>query len=104
MKITYSCVTLNEPEGFPPDVFTVTGIICVFDVINRCLLQRKPMIITTNISKAAMEKAPDLEERRIYDRILDVCAPICFNGENFRKAEAAQTTENAAQLIGVTQN
>ncbi len=51
-----------------------------------------------------MEKATDLEERRIYDRILDVCTPMRFNGENFRKTEAAQTMENAAQLIGGTRN
>ncbi len=79
---------------------TSFGKECVFDVINRRLLQRKPMIVTTNISLDAMKKATDLEERRIFDRILVACAPICFNGENFRKANAAKTMENAAQLIG----
>ncbi len=79
---------------------TSFGKECVFDVINRRLLLRKPMIVTTNISLDAMKKATDLEERRIYDRILVACAPMRFNGENFRKAEAAQTMENAAQLIG----
>ncbi len=83
---------------------TSFGKECVFDVINRRLLQRKPMIITTNIAKSAMEKATNLEERRIYDRILVACAPMRFNGENFRKADAVQTMENAAQLIGGTQN
>ncbi len=83
---------------------TSFGKECVFDVINRRLLQRKPMIITTNIAKSAMEKATDLEERRIYDRILVACAPMRFNGENFRKAEAVQTMKNAAQLIGMNTN
>ena len=83
---------------------TSFGKECVFDVINRRLLQRKPMIVTTNISLDAMKKATDLEERRIYDCILVACAPMRFNGENFRKANAAQTMNNAAQLIGGTQN
>lgn len=83
---------------------TSFGKECVFDVFNRRLLQRKPMIVTTNISLDAMKKATDLEERRIYDRILVACAPMRFNGENFRKVEAAQTMKNAAQLIGSTQN
>ncbi len=78
---------------------TSFGKECVFDVINRRLLQRKPMIVTTSISLDAMKKATDLEERRIYDRRLAACAPMRFNGENFRKAEAAETMKNASALL-----
>ncbi len=83
---------------------TSFGKECVFDVINRRLLQRKPMIVTTNISLDAMKKAPDLEERRIYDRILDVCAPICFNGENFRKANHIATKQKATDILNDIDN
>ena len=36
------------------------------------------MIITTNIPLTVMQKATDLDDRRIYDRILEVCVPVVF--------------------------
>ena len=78
---------------------TSYGKECVFDVVNRRLLSVKPMIITTNITLSAMQKATDLDDRRIYDRILEVCVPILFNGENFRKGNAAEHLKKAAELL-----
>ena len=77
---------------------TSYGKECVFDVVNRRLLSGKPMIITTNITLSAMQKATDLDDRRIYDRILEVRVPILFNGENFRKGNAAENLKKAAEL------
>ena len=57
------------------------------------------MIITTNIPIATMQKAASLDERRIYDRILEVCVPIRFDGENFRMGNANHNLEKAAQLL-----
>ena len=76
----------------------------VFDVINNRWLSRKPMIITTNISLSAMQKAADLEDRRIYDRILEVCVPIAFTGESFRKSNAAENLKKAAQYLNGSTN
>lgn len=74
----------------------------VFDVVNRRLFSHKPMIITTNIALSAMQKATDLDDRRIYDRILEVCVPILFDGENFRKGNAAENLKKAARLLTST--
>lgn len=71
----------------------------VFDVVNKRLLTGKPMIITTNIPLSVMQKASDLDERRIYDRVLEVCVPIQFNGENFRKGNAAENVKRAARIL-----
>lgn len=71
----------------------------VFDIVNRRLLSRKPMIITTNIALSVMQKATDLDDRRIYDRILEVCVPVLFDGENFRKGNAAENLKKAAQIL-----
>ena len=72
----------------------------VFDVINRRRLTGKPMIITTNIPIVTMQKAASLDERRIYDRILEVCVPIMFDGDSFRKSTAADNLKKAARLLG----
>lgn len=71
----------------------------VFDVINRRRLTGKPMNITTNIPIVTMQKAASLDERRIYDRILEVCVPIRFDGENFRRGNAKHNLEKVAQLL-----
>ena len=58
------------------------------------------MIVTTNIPLSVMQKAADLDERRIYDnRVLEVCVPIQFNGENFRKGNAAENVKRAAKIL-----
>ena len=55
----------------------------VFDVVNKRLLTGKPM-----------------DNRRIFDRILEVCVPIMFDGDSFRKSTAADNLKRAARLLG----
>lgn len=57
------------------------------------------MIVTTNIPFGTMQKVQDIGDRRIYDRILEVCVPVRFDGENFRKDNARQTVQKAARLL-----
>ena len=73
----------------------------VFDIVNRRLLSRKPMIITTNIALSVMQKATNLDDRRIYDRVLEVCVPVLFDGENFRKSNATENLKKAAQILNL---
>ena len=72
----------------------------VFDVVDKRLLTGKPMIVTTNIPLSVMKQAVDLDDRRIYDRILEVCVPIMFDGDSFRKSTAADNLKTAARLLG----
>lgn len=74
----------------------------VFDVINKRLLTGKPMIVTTNIPLSVMKQAADLDDKRIFDRILEVCVPIRFDGDSFRKNTAAENFKKAARLLGAT--
>ena len=41
----------------------------------------------------------DLDDRRIFDRILEVCVPIRFDGENFRKGNASANIKKAAEML-----
>ena len=72
----------------------------VFDVVDKRLLSGKPMIVTTNIPLSVMKQAGDLDDRRIFDRILEVCVPIMFDGDSFRKSTAADNLKKAARLLG----
>ena len=48
---------------------------------------------------AVMKQAADLDDRRIFDRILEVCVPIRFGGENFRKGNASANIKKAAEML-----
>lgn len=72
-------------------------------MINRRTLTGKPLIITTNIALSVMQKAVYLDDRRIYDRILEVCVPVLFDGENFRKGNAAENLKKASVLLGTSE-
>lgn len=45
------------------------------------------MIITTNLKLEEIKNPPDLAHARIYDRILEWCAPVLFSGRNFREEQ-----------------
>ncbi len=71
-------------DDFGMERSTGYGQEIVFQVIDSRYLSGKPMIITTNLSLNTLKYPKDLEHKRIYDRILEVCIPIYFNGKNLR--------------------
>lgn len=62
----------------------------VFNLINGRYLSRLPMIMTTNLTLQQMKRPETMAEHRIYDRVLEMCVPVCFEGESLRKAKAAE--------------
>lgn len=71
----------------------------VYLVIDCRYRSKKPMIITTNLTLDEMKNPPDLAHSRIYDRILERCAPILFNGKNFREENARETKEAGRDIV-----
>lgn len=71
----------------------------MFTVVDCRYRSRKPMIITTNLTLEEIKNPPDLAHARIYDRILERCAPILFSGKNFRKEQAAVTKAAAREIV-----
>lgn len=71
----------------------------MFLIIDSRYRSRKPMIITTNLKLVELKNPPDLAHARIYDRILERCAPILSAGKNFREENASDTREAAKELV-----
>lgn len=71
----------------------------VYLVIDQRYRSNKPMIITTNLTLDEMRNPADLAHARIYDRILERCAPILFDGKNFREENAAETKASAKEIV-----
>ena len=53
------------------------------------------MIITTNLKLAELKNPPDLAHARIYDRILERCAPILLPGRTSGRKNAGATKQAA---------
>lgn len=64
---------------------TEYGLETAFRVIDARCESGKPTIITTNLSLQDLKNPKDLMHQRIYDRVLEMCTPICFSGESLRE-------------------
>lgn len=71
----------------------------IYTIIDSRYRSNKPLIVTTNLTLEEMKNPPDLARARIYDRILERCAPVLFAGKNFRKDNAAVTRTAAREII-----
>ena len=71
----------------------------MFEVIDRRYRSGNPMIITTNLTLEQLRNPSDLAHARIYERILERCAPILFSGENFRKQKSEENKRIARMIV-----
>lgn len=58
----------------------------VYNIINERYTSKKPLIVTTNLSLEEILNCTDTERKRIYDRVLGMCAPVELKGESRRRA------------------
>ena len=72
----------------------------VFNLVNGRYLAQKPMVITTNLALQDMKNPKTMDERRIFDRVLEVCVPVCFDGESLRKQKASENLRFYRELLG----
>ena len=86
-------------DDFGMERGTEYGLEQVYNVIDSRYRSRRPMIITTNLKLAELKNPPDLAHARIYDRILERCAPILFAGKNFREENAGATKQAAKDIV-----
>lgn len=62
----------------------------VYSVVDTRCKAKKPMIITTNLSLGEMQNAKNMDYKRIYDRVLEMCTPVKYEGKSRRKGIAAK--------------
>ena len=86
-------------DDFGMERGTEYGLEQVYNVIDSRYRSRRPLIITTNLSLQELRHPQDTAHARIYDRLLEMCAPIRFSGENFRKATAQDKLERLKKLM-----
>ena len=86
-------------DDFGMERNTEYGQEIVFQVIDNRYQSKKPMIITTNLSLQTLKEPRDLEHKRIYERILEVCIPVHFDGDNLREKIRLSKLDEFRRLI-----
>lgn len=71
----------------------------VFLLVDERYRTCRPLIVTTNLSEAELHHPPDLDRKRIYDRILQRCVPLHFDGGSKREAEAEAMRQFMKNLL-----
>jgi DNA replication protein DnaC len=73
----------------------------IYNIIDSRYTASKPLIVTTNLNHAEMLKTDiQTDYRRIYDRVLEMCVPIYFEGESKRTQNAKQKLEKLKEILG----
>lgn len=62
------------------------GISEIHNVIDERWLSGKPLIVTTNVPIEQIKNPADIRAQRIYDRVLQMCHPVKFDGISQRRA------------------
>ena len=86
-------------DDFGMERGTDYGLEQVYNVIDSRYRSKKPLIVTTNIPLQDLQHPQDTAHARIYDRLLEMCAPIRFSGENFRRATAQDKLARLKNLM-----
>ena len=86
-------------DDFGMERNTEYGLEQVYNVIDSRYRSRRPLIVTTNIPLHDLQHPQDTAHARIYDRLLEMCAPIRFSGETFRKATAQDKLARLKNLM-----
>lgn len=71
----------------------------VFHVVDARYKNGQPLIITTNLTLKELQNPTDTAHERIYSRILEMCRPIRFVGEDMRKGRADEKMQTARKLL-----
>ena len=73
----------------------------VYSVIDNRYKSAKPLIVTTNLTISQLQNPADLNHARIYDRVLEMCVPVRFDGKSIRRENAAEKLAVARKFLSV---
>ena len=73
----------------------------VYNIIDARYRAGLPMIITTNLKMDKIKATQDIDNMRIYDRILERCFPIEVAGENKRRKAIRESYGDMKSLLGL---
>lgn len=76
----------------------------IFDVIDARYNAKLPTIITSNLTGKEMKEEQDVQKRRIYSRVTEMCIPVRCLGDDRRIIKAKEDYENMKGLLGLNKD
>ena len=73
----------------------------VYDIIDARYRTGLPLILTTNLPIEQIKNPADAKERRIYDRVLEMCHPVPMPGKSRRRGMVSDLYAETKQILGV---
>lgn len=73
----------------------------MYEIIDTRYQARRPLIITTNLSLEEITNPQQMEYKRVFDRIVEMCQPVHVKADGRRKAIARQKSERAREILGL---
>lgn len=71
----------------------------MFSIVDERYKVKKPLIITTNLTPSILNTETRITEQRVYNRILEMCQPMLFDGENWREQERRRKMQRARESL-----
>lgn len=73
----------------------------MFEIIDARYRSRRPLIVTTNLTLDEIGNPQQMEYKRVFDRIVEMCQPVHVSSEGRRMAIARKKSEKTREILGI---
>lgn len=73
----------------------------IFNIIDSRYRSGKPLIVTSNLTKADLMSPGSIERQRIYSRLLEMCVPVEVKGGDRRQKKLYDDSADMKRLLGL---
>ena len=73
----------------------------IFNIIDSRYRSGKPLIVTSNLTKADLMAPGSIDRQRIYSRLLEMCVPVEVKGADRRQKKLSDDSADMARLLGL---
>jgi DNA replication protein DnaC len=94
---TVQCLILDD---FGKEQLTKEYLEATYEIINTRYKAKKPLIITTNLTRRAMQEEKTVGLRRIFSRLEEMCVPVLVESVDRRTDNGEEKIKRAYALYG----
>jgi DNA replication protein DnaC len=73
----------------------------VYSVIDARCKAKLPLVVTTNLTSEQLKNPKDMQSRRIYSRLLEMCMPIEVKGVDKRREKCVDSFAELKDILGL---
>lgn len=73
----------------------------IFNIIDSRYRSGKPLIVTSNLTKADLMASGSIDRQRIYSRLLEMCVPVEVKGTDRRAKKLRDDSADMKRLLGL---